>query len=183
MFFSRMAAPMRLMLGLTAGVLNAGSVGCGKDDAVGAPPPTAGEVGGPESGPRSGACETMTAKLQWQYEAARACTQDDQCNYIDEFLEVIRRDESDRTVTVLECGGRTPFLMYANGARLARERAALLDAQRQQAKACADPVPEDFAPPVPEDTCQARVDFTADTPPICRDGRCKAVRGDGYQGE
>jgi hypothetical protein len=128
---------------------------------------------------RSGNCDAANSKLRWLYETARRCSRDEDCNYVDGFYNVIPRDSRDSFVTTIECGVSTPFLIVANGARVAQASADLDQQASTQSRACAPNAAEasDYGT-----DCRAKGGFTSELPPVCNAGVCQARRGEGYYG-
>jgi hypothetical protein len=121
----------------------------------------------------------MNSKLRWEYEAVRKCSRDEDCNYVDGFYDMIERDRLDLPVTTVACGVRVPYLIVANGRALQAQLAALKADLDRMAMACADP---EEPPPAAEGECQVRGGFLPKASPVCQQGSCQPVRGDGYYG-
>lgn len=133
-----------------------------------------GAAPGATAGPMSGDCQEMRAKLRWQYESVRRCSNDAECNYIEGFFEVVPRSDVRRSITRMDCRLVTPLLVVANGAKLLTvmdglEREAALEGQ-----ACA-PTPDPIASDYP---CDARRTFVSSLPPICAAGLCQLPAGE-----
>jgi hypothetical protein len=132
----------------------------------------------PGAGARSGNCDAMSSKLRWDYESVQTCARNEDCNYVDGFYAIVPREATDRKVTTVACGIRSPFLIVANGRLLQQSMDNILKDLQLQAGACASP----DAPRPENDTCSAQAGFTSSTPPVCLEGVCKSVRGSGYYG-
>lgn len=119
-------------------------------------------------GPLSPDCDAMNAKLRWDYELVRRCERDTDCFYVEGFFTLIERDGFSHTLTKSVCGGVTPYLMAANGARLGAMLQTMLRDARLQAEACApDPDPTEVEFP-----CDRVTRIVVSGQPRCLRGSC-----------
>lgn len=125
----------------------------------------------PALGPLSLVCDAARAQLLWQYDLAKQCTSDIQCNYIDGFFFIVgREDRTHPIMTSIDCGV-TPMLLTANPERLLSTLQELRRLVDIQAHACTRP-PDEFDADYP---CDRTTSVVPAVLPVCRDRRCQML--------
>lgn len=159
-----------ILFAITAG----GAIGCsGAGDSIPKRPPAADAGAGAGSTPDDGdagvagspECVNHTQRLEALYEEVSVCTEDADCNYVQDFYEVVPRWDRDEFITTFDCHVVTPFLPVANG-RLVQDRIKELTEQAEvQKEACR--LPDDAV------TCEAFGGYNSSPPATCQRGRCE----------
>jgi hypothetical protein len=112
-------------------------------------------------------CEFATARLHGMYREVQTCVTDMDCNYVDDFFNVMARSNTDGFVKTFDCRSISPFLVFGNGSWIQSDMERLKKAQSSQLAAC-----ESHAKPV---NCSLTRGFIAKSPPVCRAGACQAT--------
>ena len=115
--------------------------------------------------PISNQCEIATSKLQGLYQELQGCTLDADCNYVDDFYEVLARSNTDSFVKTFDCRSISPFMVTGNGSWIESNMERLKAAQASQLSACRSVGHVQ--------SCSRVQGFYAKTPPVCRAGICQ----------